>query len=1131
MTWTRTLYWLLLRRLRSSWALLAITSFGIVAAVTLMSVGAIYSQVLAEGGLQHILATTDQRALNVQVLTQNRPLGPADYQRLRSQAEEISRSHLAHLMRGIERLGQTQGNLPVAFRNDGENPGRGAPMGRPFFLTNFQQHAAIVEGRWPDKAPIMHEHGLEMEIAIGPQVAVTIGLDVGSQIFLVPFSSDPAEVIMLTIVGLMEPLDREDEYWMFSPSYFSVQKFGEEVLLPLYVPEEHFFAGLGTKYPSLVGDFGWFLFLDPGELTAATAGPAKDALEGLESDINKQVPRTLVFTGLKNQILAYERTLTLARIPLFLFISLVVVVILYFLSLIMGLVARSQASEAGLLRSRGAGVVQLTGLLILGESIVVLLAVAAGPFLALALVRFVLLGTVNPEIGETGRITAEFSTSMFWMGAIGGLLSLVVLAFSGWTRARNGIVESLAARARPPTVPFVHRYYLDVLVLVALALVMWQIRGRGGFATQELGSNALDVDYTLLLVPILVFIGAAVVTLRVLPWLGSFFAWLSARIAPAWITFAMVRLARDPLPHGSLVVILLLATALGVFGAAFQASLSKSQVEQALYRVGGDVVLTGRGFTDQFQQRIGSINGVSSVVPLFNEEVTGMSRGSGSRTILVATDPVTLPNAVWFREDFAAVELEELLSPLRRASPVPSTTSADPGLGIEIPFGSEALGVWTKPVGLTRTTAVRELNLWARVEGLEGRNRHLLVGDLLETLPHPSAFARPFEPASAGGASADKPAADWSFHRVPLGDATESLVPPFRLVAFFVSRQSFTRLPAATIALDDITAIGPGSAEIVIEGFEETVPWVVLPNEGGVPDRLQRSSEAARSGGLGLTYSWDEPFTSVPRGIIIPPGPYPLPAIGGPTYQVGESVRPKVNGQLVPITVAGLINYFPTVNPASQPLLMVSLEDLRQYLKRIPRGIYRPPEHLWLGLDPGADREAVIEDVKERMSFLMSLRDRDREVDVARRDPLAGGGWNGLTLLGIFVVTVAVVLTLALHGVAAVRTGRVDLIVAQTLGFSRIQLTASLALERAVVAIVGIGVGAGVGLWMGRLVLGYLDITPRGRPVIPPMIPIVEDWVAGSVVVGLVVATLLAFGFVVVAARRLHAPEVLRIGE
>ena len=39
MGWTGVLYWLLARRLRSSWLLLAIGSFGILAAVTLMSVG------------------------------------------------------------------------------------------------------------------------------------------------------------------------------------------------------------------------------------------------------------------------------------------------------------------------------------------------------------------------------------------------------------------------------------------------------------------------------------------------------------------------------------------------------------------------------------------------------------------------------------------------------------------------------------------------------------------------------------------------------------------------------------------------------------------------------------------------------------------------------------------------------------------------------------------------------------------------------------------------------------------------------------------------------------------------------------------------------------------------------------
>ena len=53
------LYWLLRRRFRSSWPLLAIASFGILAAVTLMAVGAVYSRGLAEGGVRHTLAAAD----------------------------------------------------------------------------------------------------------------------------------------------------------------------------------------------------------------------------------------------------------------------------------------------------------------------------------------------------------------------------------------------------------------------------------------------------------------------------------------------------------------------------------------------------------------------------------------------------------------------------------------------------------------------------------------------------------------------------------------------------------------------------------------------------------------------------------------------------------------------------------------------------------------------------------------------------------------------------------------------------------------------------------------------------------------------------------------------------------------
>ena len=75
MNWIGSLFWIMPRRLRASWALLFVTGFGVLAAVTLMSVGVIYTRALAEAGLRHSLATSDQVILNTHIISQNRPLG------------------------------------------------------------------------------------------------------------------------------------------------------------------------------------------------------------------------------------------------------------------------------------------------------------------------------------------------------------------------------------------------------------------------------------------------------------------------------------------------------------------------------------------------------------------------------------------------------------------------------------------------------------------------------------------------------------------------------------------------------------------------------------------------------------------------------------------------------------------------------------------------------------------------------------------------------------------------------------------------------------------------------------------------------------------------------------------------
>ena len=1119
MSWTALLYWLLRRRIRSTWPLLVITSFGIVSAVTLMAVGAGYSRVLAEGGLRHTLASTSPRVLNVHLITQNRPIGAADYTQLRSAVEGIAESRLGYMIRSMGRYGIVQGSIRLRTVPSDGPPSLDAPIGRPFFLTGFQEHSSLVAGRWPVGPPVISDDGISIEAVLGRVSARQMGISVGSQVDLYPFINDESQRISVTITGTADPNDPSEEYWMNGPSsYFVTRDDGGPILLPIYVTEETFFDGVAAKYPSMVGDFTWFLFLDTTVLKSSLVGPTQDAIKRLETDVNRQFPRSLVLTGLKPALKEYRQALTLARVPIFVFISLVVLVVIYFLIMVMGMLARSQTDESGILRSRGASILQVSGILAVSEGIIVLASMIMGPFLALLIVRFLLAPTVNP-VGGTGSIPVVLSSDMFLMGAIGGVLSLIVLLASSFTRARLGIVDSLRSRARPPTLPLLQRYYIDILALFVLGFLLWEIRGREGFLTRDLASGEVKIDFLLLFGPAVVLVVVAVVVLRVLPLVVRLMSWSADRLAPAWVSFPLARFARDPLPHGSLVIILALAASLGVFGASFQPTLSVSQTHQALYSGGGDLSMSGPSLSSRDAKTLEEHEAIRTFSPIVRESVTLLDVLPGDSATLMAVDPKVLPDIVWFREDFAGKSLSELMELLRPVS-LPSSSF---GSGILVPGDATRIGVWVDLTGLNSGTVVSDLNLWTRIYTSQGIFHNLFLGEVSKARTG----------LSARKVSGDGAESGWTYFEEEVKDTVNPSGEPLRLVSFYLSRKSFARTPPGTISLDDVTVKGPSSPPggLVVEDFESSGGWAPLVNQGQAPDVVERATTAARSGNAGLRFTWEETFKDAPRGVVVPPDPFPLPAIGGPNFSVGQIVRVKAGRKLVPVVIRGTTDYFPTLNALTRPFMIVPLEPYKQYVRRTSLERVKEPNAFWASVQDDADRVQVVASLHERIGAFVSIKDRDLLVETARRNPLAGGGWNGLTFLSMTAITVAVLLTLVIHSLVAIHTGRVDLAVARTLGFSRLQLALSLALERGLTAIFGLVVGSVVGIWLSRWVLGFMDIDARGRPIIPPMVLEVQDGLVVGALGGLIAATLLGLLVAVVFVRRLNVPDVLRTGE
>ena len=1111
MTSLRLLLWLMPRRLKSSWQVLAVSSFGILVAATLLSVGVIYTKALSEGGFRHTLASTVPWVLNAQVLVRDRPLAPDDYLGLRNTVEGLTASRLGYLVQSTERFGNTPPFMPLLVGPEVRPPEPEDPFSQLFFLTGFEERSRLVDGRWPEAEPVLRDKGVVMETALGVNAAAAMGLSVGSQVNLLPFYSDHTERITLEVVGIAEPIDRRDEFWMGYTSYFEIRG-SEPPVVPLFLREQDFFGGLGRRYPTLIGNFGWYFYLDVAGLTTADMEPTRAALQGLELDVNREYPRSILTSGLENKFKEYQRKLTLAQVPLFLFISLVALVTLYFLAVVTGFLSERRREEASLLRSRGASALQIGGLLVAAEGVIALVAIAVGPFLALLVVRGALLRTINPLQLSTEPLSVGLSWEAFAMAAVGGGLSLLALLLSEVRLVRLGVVDYLRERARPPSVPFLQRYYVDVLAVGLLGLLWWQIQGRGGFLDRELLGRALDVDPTLLFGPALALLTAALLMLRVMPWLLRSLAWIASRIGPAWLGFSLSRVSRDPLPYGSLVIIIMMATALGIFGAVFQSTLSQNQRDQRQYAIGGDVVISSNPL-NRGAERVLAASDVPQVVsPMLRDPLLLYDGFAITQATALVIDPATLPGTAWFRRSFAGKDLEELLAPLDTSDFRFAGAAGDPRQGVRLPAEAERLGIWANGANLGEDPSGLPVRLWARLVDANGFYRDVRWGPVLQP-----------------GAQDSEAENEWVYLETDMPRSTGGLTPPFRIVSIFMSRTTFLS-PPGNLSLAEITVKGPGLGPdgLVVEDFDEPGLWWAMNQGGPEGDTVEVSLPEEEGERSVLTLLWQEPLDSAVRGLVIPPGRWPLPTIGGPTLEAGTETVLEVDERRIPIVVKDTTDFFPTLSPDVRPFLLAPLESYLAYLDRVPGGNVKRPHEFWLALDENQDRAEAVATLREELPPSAMIQDRQWAVDRALRDPLAGGGWDGLTLLSVTALAIAVVLALGAHAAVSVYRGRVDLTMVRALGLSPRQLMMGLAVERIAVVVLGVAAGAALGLALGPWVLSYLDVTPTGRELLPPMEIAFRGWLVGLTLAELAFALLLAVAIAIASVRRLRPADVLR---
>ncbi len=1090
------------RRTLSDWRLQAAAAFGVVLAATLMAAGVLYTHALEQTALHYTLRTATQEDVNLVVRAFHPLERPAFFATQRFVQGRVERP-LSPYVKDTFLLIQTS---TLYFSGlDDSVPEAEQPRGALQSIDAFSAHTRLVEGRYPGPA----EDEVEFVADAAGKRLLGLSLDQTFKGYSA-IAGDKGQAVSMKLVGVIEPVDPSDQYWSIGTRDRVTAGDRGYVTMPMYVDRETLFSNVGVTMTALSTDFVWLFVVDRSGLPASDADRLSSTLAGVLADVQTNLPDSTWTTKLGDLLDHYQALLVVARVPLLLVLFLAVGVLLYYLFLIAGFLGRLRTQEVGLLRSRGASFWQAGVVMFIEGLIMAAPATIFGPFLAKGLVAAT--GKLFPAIsGGAGLETVGLSQGAFLLAGAGAFLAAVVFTLTTLSAARKGLLATRTLSARPPEQPFFLRYYLDAVLLALLFMVWWQLRSQGTFLVRQVGGTGLSVDAALLLGPVVGVLAAGMVILRVFPLLMKLVARLLEPFAPTVVVHAMRRLGRDPVPTASLLVLVVLATSLGVLSSTVIATLQRSQREQAQYQSGADFRVThhlgervaaGAGVAPILQRA----DGVVAASDVLHLETKVFTETLGDDVAFLGIDPTTFPQVAWNRPDLTNGPLGQAITPLQERSAAVE--------GIVLPPDATAVGVWAYAGRLTRRPS-----LFARMQDGQGWYFDMLIGTLSnDGWTYLEAQIKPMAATANRGAL---PAA---------------LRPPYTLHTLWAGAAAGV-YTSGILFLDQLQATTP-SGHVELASFQELSGWHPLedPLANGLYS-LESSEAVTRPGRTSAMFIWGRGGLSL-RGIRYGSPEEPFPTLVSKTFlvnsdaKVGDTLYVYIMGIQVPVKIVGTLPYFPTLDPNAIPFMVGNINQVLSYVA------LHAPEPLYPAMDTWVDSQgndaamgALLAAVKGAGDPLVTAQSASDIIAEHVSHPLLTAGWSGLLALSFLSVVLASASGLLLYTYIDAREQVGQLAILRTLGFSRVQVNGLLWFNLGVTVLAG----TALGLWGGRLlaqaILPLMAIAEGGAKVVPPMV-VESNWNA-LVFAYLVLTVVMALTIVLLARAiaRLEVQRLLRVAE
>ena len=1124
----------LFRRAIRHWQLFLNLSLGIVLATALLASAPLLVDTVLEVGLRHevLAANAFDRNLRLQAyaLTETPVIEDLDGQ-VRYQLERWLGGYLEQTILSVHSSWMIPWVGGEPLLNDRVNLS---------FYDGIEDQVEFLAGTWPAQTGLLAD---TVPVVIGEPMARAYRLDVGDRLPISFKKNDGQPFRWLQVSGVIRPRNPGDAYWSVEVHPLHAQSDKQwSTRYSAILPAEFFYRGVDTLFPGSESRVTWNVQLTPARIALARISDLCGRIAILKRDLHLGELHISLATGLAELLTDFAAQAGVVRGPLYLLMAEIALLVLYYVVLVAALSVQQAEREFAVLRSRGASGWQILAIQAAEAVLIATIAFLSGPGLAMVLLRgLVLFGPLTDVVPGDWAV---YLTHASWIAAglgtavcIGGLLLPVGPAL------RRSIVAHQQGLARPPRAPWWQRLYLDVVLLVVGLVLLWRLHLYGGIVAS--GAGRPQVDWLLLLSPLALLLGSATILLRVWPLVLRLSAHLTARGRGLPSALAMWQVSRNPVRGVLLVLLLTLAMSLGMLSTGLNATLDVSERERAQYAVGGDV-----RFISNYSVDLSSLTDEPGV-----HRATSVARDVGTvdlgsfrffpRFEVLAIDPHLLAEVGTFRDDFSSVPMEELLHQI-----VPNEDPAD--VFLPLPGRPSSLGVWMwclqdrhwsdyrhAPGYYIGESDLDRIELSGKLQTAHGE-----YFDVALEMPGPGTC--PFDCCSEccpGKSVTGQGGADlcgWRYFSADLPDLDSSSY-PLLLHSVWIqnrarsNRYGYMSIVNMEISIDDVTVFDDATGDAkIVESFEDAAKtWRVgqLNSRTRHDTAMVHSGQASQRMVLGFKRQLEliafEPAPANPDS--------ELPVLVSPAFlevahlKVGDTASVWIQSAYIPVRVAGVAHYFPTMyeEPASLEagFLVVSRDSL---LIRLNDSNAKPvnANEVWLSTDGQVSTGGVM----ARVHAVDKIWEGEAVRSAIKADPMALG-LRSVTFYGYVLTSLLSIVGFVTYFYMSARRREMTYGVLRTMGLSPWQLYASLVVEQVVLIVSGLALGTLLGAILNSLVLPELPITLGKLPPVPPFRPY-DDWAAVFriyLVLGGVLLICLSVATVLLWRARIH--RVLRIGE